>query len=517
VGYRDDLLELISRVKQACAEGEDHTALEAIRRFVAYRLQQRPNARWDDVLYPRLYSGGMSVPDFLTDVLGDYLRGLNLEVISPYFDDSDARPLRELMDSFEPREVRVLLPRGEDGGVLCSEQYYASVRKLPDTRWGLLPSAFQRMGKAENSAPRRVHAKVYRFFSPTRRYEAMFVGSVNLTNAAHSRGGNFETGFVVETNPGRVPDWWLSSDNKQPASFQSATEDDALRAGIGACLTIRYQWNDGSAVVMWNAEGESPVLRVQSNGVDLLSLDAIPPRHWMPLGEEHARVLAELLPSTSYLTVLAEGAEPATILVQEEGMSHKPSLLMSLSAADILRYWALLTPEQRAAFIEERGAEFLAPLEKTGDEPRRPLPVDSASMFATFAGVFHSFGSLEKSVLAAIAEHRERDAVYRLFGRKYDSLPHLLDRVLDEEKSSDIVVRYVIVLCARQLLEEIRKRAPEFAQTHAIEIEQLQARLGGADSLRAQLELGDAPDREAFLVWFERWFLLRATPSETVS
>ena len=517
VGYRDDLLTLISGVKRACPEGEDHTALETVRRFVAYRLQQRPNARWDDLLYPRLYSGGMTVPEFLSDVLGGYLRDLNLEVISPFFDESDARPLRELIRAFEPREVRVFLPRGEDGGVLCSESYYDSVRKLPNTRWGQLPSSFQRMGKAENSAPRRLHAKVYRFFSPTRRYEALFVGSVNLTNAAHSKGGNFETGFLVETNPGRVSDWWLSTDGKQPTSYHSATEEEALHAGVGACLTIRYHWNKGSAAALWNADGESPALRLQSNGVDLFSLNAIPPRRWEPLSAEDALRLAERLPSTSYLTVLVEGHEPATILVQEEGMSHKPSLLMTLSAADILRYWALLTPEQRAAFIEERGTEFLAPFEKSGADPRRPLPVESASMFATFAGVFHSFGSLEKSVLAAIAEQRERDAVYRLFGRKYDSLPRLLDRVLNEEKSSDIVVRYVILLCARQLLGEITKRAPEFAHAHAMEIEELQERLEGADALRAQLELGDDPDREAFLDWFERWFLLRATPAEAVS
>ena len=52
-------------------------------------------------------------------------------------------------------------------------------------------------GAAESAAPRRVHAKVYRFFSQSPRYEALFVGSVNLTGAAHSEGGNFETAFLV--------------------------------------------------------------------------------------------------------------------------------------------------------------------------------------------------------------------------------------------------------------------------------------------------------------------------------
>jgi len=36
----------------------------------------------------------------------------------------------------------------------------------------------------------------------------------------------------------------------------------------------------------------------------------------------------------------------------------KPSLLLSLSVADILRYWSLLTPGQRAAFIEARAPQL---------------------------------------------------------------------------------------------------------------------------------------------------------------
>jgi hypothetical protein len=46
-----------------------------------------------------------------------------------------------------------------------------------------------------------------------------------------------------------------------------------------------------------------------------------------------------------------------SLLVQEEGMMSKPSVLFDLSPSEILRYWSLLTPEQRAAFIEARVPE----------------------------------------------------------------------------------------------------------------------------------------------------------------
>ena len=47
-------------------------------------------------------------------------------------------------------------------------------------------------------------------------------------------------------------------------------------------------------------------------------------------------------------------AEAVPVLVQEEGMKSKPSALFDLSPSEILRYWSLLTAEQRAAFLEAR-------------------------------------------------------------------------------------------------------------------------------------------------------------------
>ena len=46
----------------------------------------------------------------------------------------------------------------------------------------------------------------------------------------------------------------------------------------------------------------------------------------------------------------------------------------------------------------------------------------------------------------------EREAIYRLFGRKYDSLGSLLDRITGESGDGDPVDTYVMVLCARQSL-----------------------------------------------------------------
>lgn len=516
-GFRDDLRALFSRLKRASSPWEDHTALDTIGRFVN-RLTQRPFSRGNGVLYPRLYTGGASVADFLGDCLGGEIAGLNLEVISPFFGATDVKPLRDLVVAFSPREVRVLLPREDDGSAACTPALYRALGGLDNARWGKLPVHTLRMGKSENARNRRVHAKVYRFFHPTRRYEAVFVGSVNLTNAAHSKGGNFEAAFLVETEPDRVPDWWMSTDNGVPKHFQEGESDEpGLSCGAGVNLTLRYDWTDERATAAWSGTTPSPRLRVDSQGVSKFTIESMPPGSHQMLSVGDARTLSDILTGTSFVTVAVEGEEPATILVQEEGMAAKPSLFMRLSAADILRYWSLLTPDQRAAFLEERIAEIPAALHELGLTASIRWQPEISGMFSTFAGVFHAFGNLERAISKALNDSREKEAVYRLFGEKYDSLPHLIDKVLRDETESDAVTRYVILLCALQVINHVRSTFPIFEQAHRSRFAALAARVSALSSLRDAFEFGTPEERAAFLEWFERWFLARIKPAEATS
>jgi hypothetical protein len=238
------------------------------------KIEARVQTTSDGLLHPRLYVGmsesrGLeSVPDFLKALLGSDLR-LNLEVISPYFDETDAAPLRQLLEQFEPREMRVFLPRDADGKALCRDSYFDAVRKLPNTHWGKLPQDLVSGGRSSAATPRVVHAKVYRFFSQNPKYEALFVGSVNLTTAAHSKGGNLETAFLIEPELTRAPDWWLSVESKRPAEFQSAEEEEGLSQRPGTRLVLSYSWETGVAKALWDYSEPSPRLRLQAQGVAL--------------------------------------------------------------------------------------------------------------------------------------------------------------------------------------------------------------------------------------------------------
>lgn len=164
------------------------------------------------------------------------------------------------------------------------------------------------------------------------------------------------------------------------------------------------------------------------------------------------------------------------------------------------------------AFLEDRIEEIPAALEHLGiDAPRLGTVKDS--MFDSFAGIFHAFHALEHSVLDALKNGRDKEAEYRLLGRKYDSLPSLLERVMKEDEG-DPVIRYVTVLCARQLVRQVERDAAEFQQAHRDRFRALRSQLTKAERVRDRLSFGTPEERAAFLDWFEPWFLARAKPIE---
>src|SRR6185436_16347144 len=109
-----------------------------------------------------------------------------------------------LVKRLAPEEVLVYLPKDSTGTVLCSEQFFEAVGGMEGVAWASLPDEMLRLGKGANAGVRPVHAKVYRVFRSVPKREYLFVGSANLTSAAHSgAGGNFETGFLVEVDSPR--------------------------------------------------------------------------------------------------------------------------------------------------------------------------------------------------------------------------------------------------------------------------------------------------------------------------
>jgi hypothetical protein len=509
--FREDLLELIRLVKTASYSESEHYALEAVKKFVL-RLERRQNRRSNGVLYPQLYCGRNSVDEFLSHYLGAKGDDAYLEVISPFFNKADFEPLSLVCGKFKLREVRVFLPRRESGAAQCEKELYDALKSIPNAHWARLPSELTRAGKQEQTKHRRVHAKVYRFFTPRSRYEALFVGSVNLTTSAHSGSGNLESAFLVETNPNHPPDWWLELDSSRPSLFQPIEDDES--AVTQSHLMLRFNWSTKSGRAFWDATSSSGIATVSAQGAPLFELTGLPPREWTALSASDRDALHRVLGSTSFVNVSEDNGPDALILVQEEGMSHKPSLLTSFSAADILRWWTLLTVEQRAAAFEDKYESIPEALLQLGIDTPPMLPIP-ASLFASFAGIYHAFGSLEKSIREALDEKRTRDAEYRLLGNKYDSLPNLLDR-LKQPSERDDIEKYIIALCAQQTVDSIADAFPWFVNANRRSFRSLRAQIREARKIGSQLRIETSSGGSDFIQWFEQWFLRRALAGREV-
>lgn len=514
---KDDVAEFLgTTVRRRAPKGMDHQALEEILAFLK-KVDQRHHKSVAGHAHTHFYVGQEPLADFFERLVGREIRGWSLEVISPYFDDSaECGPLMELVERFEPREVRVCLPRDKDGNATVRRDLYETVAKMPNVRWSRLGDkgdTWLRSGRVAGAPPRAVHAKVYRFFRMKPRREITFVGSANLTSAAHSGRGNVETGFLVDTVPDVAPDFWTVVERAKPAAFEPRGEDDGVAASGGTRLNLRYHWDTATAEASWEGSSPSPTLKLRARDVDVGEIGPLSPREWAPVPDDVAATIGKMLPETSLFEVHGENEEPGLLLVQEEGMSHKPSGSRRLAASEILRYWSLLTPDQRAEVIEVHG-ERLTRGEPPG--PDGPEPADDGlTLFDRFAGYFHGFGCLERAVLTAIKEDRRKEADYRLFGCKYDSLGSLLDRLDAKGEVIDPVDRYLIVLCARQVCRQIAKEEPRYWQEHAADVATLTSRLAKLGTVREELSAGPDGTFAAFLDWFEPLFLTRAKPKES--
>jgi hypothetical protein len=510
---KEDVTKFLQSIKRRSPGGTTHNAIDDILTFLR-ASEQRKQKSVAGELQSHFYRGGESLPEFLSRQIGRQMNGGYLEIISPYFDDADdCEPLEELIRLFEPKDVRVFLPRSASGEALVRKELFESVTELPKVGWGRLPKDIMRRGSREENGERFVHAKLYRFFTQSPKREICFLGSPNLTRSAHQKDGNIESGFLVEVPTPRRPEFWLSPDSKTPIEFAVRGEVDGADSGSSP-LNIRYNWDTETASAFWDHKATSPVLHIYDRNVPLGEIGPLASRDWIELSSEIATAISSILGNTTLVEVHCEGEKPAYVLIQEEGMSHKPSLLLQLSTADILRYWSLLSAEQRAAFIDSRATDLAGMGTGSDLVVKSKLALDNDTLFDRFAGFFHAFGCLERAVRKSLDDGQPKQANYRLFGKKYDSLGTLLERVAAQRETLDAIDGYVILMCCKQLCIELAKDYPDYWREQVDNTKKLNDRLTNLASVRDRLLKDNEDGFGDFLNWFDKWFLTRATPTE---
>jgi hypothetical protein len=512
--FRKDLLSLIRRIKGCAPDDETHPALDQIQDFLLRRVStaqttyNSAKGRW----HTRIFCGQTNLPDWLNELrLGR--RDWNLEIVSPFLDADDPSALRALIEALQPRETRVYLPTDAEGRATVTEQTWQAVGKI--ATWGSLPASLRRPGarvSIEALPPRYVHAKVYRLWRGGESPQAVtLVGSVNLTTAGHSHGGagNLEAAFFVDmTDDLGRKQWWLEPVEKKPIRFaESDSQETDAGESVFVDLSLSFDWRTGELRYRSQDRFDGAIEVCELSGRLLFALRGVRPGGWKACDEDAAKAIRGLLLSSSFV-LLKTPAGSWRALVREEGMSHRPSLLASLTPDEILMYWSLLSPEQQEWFIEQKLTAG-ATLEGLAVGSAVPRPI-STTVFDRFSGVYHAFERMYRCVDEAIHRGEEKEASARIFGEKYDSLPVLLRAVLDQ-KDRDGVISYVTFLCARQVCDRLRRSHPDFEREHREESRQLRALVEQSAQLRAALQLDGEEEGRAFLDWYEEMFL-RETP-----
>lgn len=510
VPYRRDLLAILRRIR-ACATDEDHRALDAVHAFLRERVsaERYANASAGGRWHTRLFGGegGHDLANWL-EQCGLGRDEWNLEVISPYFDAHGTAPLKRLTETLKVRETRVHLPRDADGSALVKADAYSATAALDGVRWAELPEEMtcrSGRGTGERLTPRRVHAKVYRFW---RRGggDVVLVGSINCTSPAHRHGGagNLEAAFLVDISDHQVPKrWWLTPLECDAECFAETPPDeiDGLdQAPFG--ISIRYHWGERTLAVRLEKEVALPIEVMDISGRPLFTIEHADVERWFPCDENAATVVRKSLKSSSFVEVRRRDAH-WRVLVREEGMAHRPSILSELSPEEILAYWSLLSAEERAAFLE-RHAAFDQEIEGIPATERESLGTGD-TLFDRYAGVYHAFGCLRRTLERALEDGHLEAVEMRLLGAKYDSLPELLRKTL-ERKDGDPVVRYVTFLTAKQLRRSLDKRHRQFLRDRKPLVREFDGLIAAGIERRDELFPHDE-EKTAFLEWFEPVFL----------
>ena len=512
--FRTDLVDLTRRLKELGGPKEEQEALERIRVFLLKRTPTHAPLQNSavGVHYTRLFHGQSDLPDWIAETMGRW-RDWNLEIISPYFDGENAGTLERLIEEIQPRQTRVYLPFDLDGKPTVSAELFAAIAKV--ATWGKPPQSLIRPGARTadtKAAPRFVHAKIYRFWRNDGKdgKQVVLVGSPNLTNPAHSdsKSGNLEAAFLVDVSKAKIPRrWWLTPLEDEPAEFadEDLSEDGELD-NVFVDISLRFDWQAKQLSYRFEGENVAEVSICDPIGRPLFNVAKSSTQRWHQCSASQSQMVRELLPSTSFLQIVHPKGT-WRVLVREENMVHRPSLLSSLTSEEILMYWSLLSDAQKEAFIVEKMA---GEGELEGLENRTNRYNTKDTVFDRFAGVYHAFEQLYTHVTDCVARGDLRDAEARMFGAKYDSLPELLDKTLnadsDADGDRDAVMQYIIFLCAKQIRTRVKRQCTKFWKQDPKGRRRLEFLLTRLPDLARALPLDDG-DREEFLEWYESMFV----------
>ncbi len=499
---KEDIRRFLNSIRREAPADSRTDALEMILGFLrSQEVQPFVNRSTGGVLRPWFYGGQAPLADFLHEKIGDKLGNTRVEIISPFFDKkADLKTLKALTEAFSLEEARILLPRNENGAAECSQDLYEAVSRDPKLCWARFRKDEPLLDAGPRSkGPRYVHAKVYRFISG--RSEYVFVGSPNLTWAAHSGRNNVESGILRQVARGDR-DWWLVPDRDAVTQWAPPPSGQDGLPNVPLCL--QFDWVEKKGFARWYGAASKALISLFEGAQIQGQIPTPRGDGWAPLPEEISVALERILPRTPFLYAESEGFERTAILVEELGALRRPWEGQQLTLEDILRSWTFLAPHQRARFWEK----FFGSRQRYPGEAQVPEAQREKSFFDDFAAIFQGFDGLGRGVAEAFSHGRADMAAALLLSGRSDSLDALIGAWDKVQGKVDPVSEYLVLLSARRIVDWLGEKViPEFPRQEKREVEELANRINSAlDAARRSLPDG-LGEVDEFARWYERSFM----------
>lgn len=404
-----------------------------------------------------------------------------LEVISPYFPDSNALELvKNLMAGLKVAQLRLWLPEAlginRQRLALVKAATYADLlsanEKLEKGRFDW--SYFGEKALAEQSAsertPRFLHAKVFRIPG-----ELVFMGSVNFSYMAFDV--NFEAGFLMKDLAESwlipLPVGQLPSDCMEPEINSSADTgaDDAPAVLLG------YDWRTQTLKAKFLSPAQAVYALVDAAGNNVgpvLGLE-VEEEIKFTLADDVRSQLESSLQVSGWLRLKTSEAIHA-VWVQQTNLECRP-LPAELNPGiwEVMNFWRSLDQGQNGKNL----TDFIACLEKMLKQRPESMGEDmpvfdgpEKDIFTDMAAVHAGFYQLDNMLKGEKCTKKTKD--YYLTALRPDTLPTLLNKLEEaltgqSENPPDLVEQWVILHWIKQILTNSRQSSQELeAQTDTL-------------------------------------------------
>lgn len=437
----------------------------------------------------------------------------DLEIISPYFAESpDFDEHKFFFTHLSVGSIRLYLPINDQDEALCRQDYYERIANTDGVEWATWAPGMRKGLGLQGTVNRTTHAKIYHFYNGKQSW--VFIGSVNFTYRAMN--DNQEAGFFTQLpvqttllEPLKsAPEKWCPEDELPGVEV----DKDRLAQPD---LILEYDWKLRTLSVALDGDKSGPALEVNilSPEGEIVVANVPVKKDCNPV-ECEPEAIEALLKTSGFMHISgkrisdSEAFPDFMVMVQQTNWTHKPLNLPNLSPQEIMQIYAGLSQNRRNQIIELLKLRQLREMGLLGESAGSAEHEDRGrQFFAEYAELFHAFRNLRKRLNQALGEGRMEVVDYYLSGRGMDSLPTLLESLLDEASKLDRVTVYLALLCLLQIYDqpeyETRYRVKEYRTQCWDKLMELEA----SGELTLINEDGDPARGARFFAWYREQFL----------